>query len=372
MENIQTRVVEFLEEVIKESEWVTAKVELAKHLIVATQLVCAKHLGVEFGFKLGYTSRDDSTLSRYFTTPEEIENLKERTMGSGLTKYFKTSNPTVSKEIKFEQQLEYGTTVEFDADMTLILKLKNLPEDLAKLKIELNKTAFMNPENQFISARPDATCIIDGLVCPVELMTSKKALRMLEFSARSRGSRSTNSGYEDVIENIKSAVLKDENQRLSIKERRASTKMLRRNTKERSRTLSKANKKIDKDLDYDPTKRGCRKKKHIKATLQGISMPTDAEKKAIQYENRSKSQKKRRFMEHITFVNNLNIEKRPAHLIDKIQQLYIQMYAMCVSKGLLMYWSDDNIYFMVLSMSAVALENVARVSSNYSAWCSSR
>lgn len=364
MENIQEVLRENIKALISNAKWHYTNAEVAKHLMATCRSICKDVLDIEIGFHPGTSSREEQTLSNFYTDQKVIEKLKEETMGSGLTRYFATDNDSNSKFTKMMQQLEYGSSPEFDADMTHILKSKNVPEEIFELQIQLSKAVFMNPENDKITSRPDATCIIDSLVCPVELLTSEKASEMLKVASLAEIKDRSSKSYNEVVESIKSMT---EERYAARKSRKAGGNSKRKASRTRDKIDTH---QMDSDEDFDPNKRGRSNIKKKTPTVRLLSKPTNEEKK--QRESRSKSikQRARRYVEHLHFIKGFNSlgDSKPKHLAEKFYQLYTQMYTLRVSKGLLMYWHDDCVYYEIVSMPKEYLTQIGAITRNFTRW----
>lgn len=342
---------DFFNEIFNAVDWEISDSEIVKSLLVSLREASELKFGITFGFSSNNEDRAKETLSNCYQSPNVVEEIKTRTMGSSMVRYFTQDTDTNSKEKKYTQQLEYGSNAEIDKDLKRIISSPNLPSDLLLLKIELNKVIFVSPKYKTISARPDGTCLIDKLVSPVELLTSKLASEMARYATYDQIRQKADTDYSSIIDEAKTSA-------------KNSIAMSKSGVKERSRGNSK--KVVEKkDEDYDPNKRSRKKPIKYHTSERILGEETYSEKKKRESEKKSISQRTRRYIEHLTFVNSMPPVRS---LNEKKQQLYAQMISMQVSKGLLLYWNEETVYYSVLSLPAKAAKKISEACDNFDKW----
>ena len=201
--------------------------------------------------------------------------------------------------------------------------MKVLPDTLKQFKLELNTTCF-NISNDVVSlsSTPDGKCIIEGAVCPVELLTT--------IGAKVKGKLAIQAQIRERSRSQK-AVYKRDKKLTSLAKLKAA------NLKEKRRE--------SKDVDYRPNKGKERQgiKRHI--SLSNLSDKTPDQKTEDVKENRSIAQASRRHRESISFTRVTHL---PTFMNQKSAQLYTQMMCMNAPYGLAILWDLEGVMFMIV------------------------
>lgn len=284
-----------------------------------------REFGVSFLYKIGEGENDELTLAQCSSELEEIKKWKTKMIGASNVRYAMAGNITNSLIKSLEKQAD-NVPEGFDRDLKLLLNA--IPDELKKFNIELNSTCFYSTSIQ-VSAIPDGKCIIDGVVSPVELLTTN--------SARSK---------------FTEAIRKNLNLQ-NTKERQANRKLEKAKSLHNLR-VKKAKEKKDQNYKVKPmlskrSKRIGKGRIGIKeeASLSNISVKSTSERVIQKFENRSIAQSKRRHLESLLFVEKESVE----FMNQKKTQIQAQMFCMNAPKCLCIHWTEECVFYFISTYS---------------------
>ena len=282
---------------------------------------------LHFTYSTDEDQRHKQTLSSWTEEKKIFNQIKSSTIGASSLRYFMSKTETISQSRAIQSQLEYVICKE-DKDLKKLMP--KLREELGDLKIELNSGCFFGKAG--VHAIPDGTVLIDGVVCPVELYTSKEAMRLFGESTKAENRQ-------------RSRTQKNAKERQA----RAEEKRLR---KARFTSLEKA--KIKKaEAEWDPDHDSISEKKEKKvpnvfpanrSSFANLSALTSEDRSVFKADKMSIAQSNRR---HVETLDIPEISEMTEFQNQKMTQLQCQMYCMNAHKGLGIHWTGSNIHYRI-------------------------
>jgi hypothetical protein len=307
---------------------------------------CDKELGVKVYWSQNETPREERTMSRFSRSNEEATFLKNNRVGSSEARYFVTSTGTISKDRALEKVGEEFAASE-DKGLVRLLKSKNQPENFCSLKIQTNSKVFYNDSFHKLCCTPDGIAFIDGILCPVELHTTKVAMRMMGNS-RSNSLKKMLKGENNKIELLANFT----KEQLHIKQ----VNKMKRDNKNKDPTFSPFRKpakpnKANSDVALD-------RSRSRDKSISVLSGPYSENK----FEARSDGQSSR------AVLNLFNFQEVPVETMpyDKRVQLQTQMACMRAHKGVLIDWRENGIHFCIADRLRTTYSAANTVNSNIS------
>lgn len=292
-------------------------------LVLSTIKKHVNDLNIDFDY-CDRAGRNEQTLSSFTDDDDTFETIQSTTIGASNLRYFMGMEVTPSQDIVVDKQNEYGR-LHYDKDLQMILP--KLKQDLESYKIEPNKTCFYNNLLK-IHAIPDGTAIIDGVVCPVEVLWTKESRKLFQEMLT-----------EEERERSRSEKNRKEQQKRLVEKQK------------REKSLAKLAKIRDKNKrDEEPYTLNKRpnpkrsKQDNPKEWLSNISKMSDEQKSIASFENRSHSQSKRRIIENLNVIHDPELT---AFIAQKKPQINGQMICMNAHKCLCVYWQELQIHYQI-------------------------
>lgn len=314
---------------------------------------CYSELGVRISWSQTETPREECTMSRFSRSKDEVASLKSNRVGSNDARYFRTPLQNTSKDKVLEKLGWEEFTAGEDKDLAKILKSENKPDIFCDLKIQTNSKVFYNDNFNRLCCTPDGIAFIDGILCPVELHTTKVAMQMVSNS-KSGSVKKMLKGENNKIE-VLSKHVKEKIHLKHINKKKKST----RNEDppfSPSRESAKTN-KAKSDIDQDRSR-----SRHRSISI--LSGPYSEDK----FEARSDGQSSRMVINLFHF-QEASIETMPN---DKKAQLQTQMACMRAHKGVLIDWREDGIHFCIVDRLKTTYSDASAMNSNISSNISNR
>lgn len=361
---------ETTKDMINNASWSLNDTELAKLTITSWITAIKETINISFNFREGDIDRTTSTLSECFEDRESIENIKENTMGSSIVAYFMKDSHTISKSRKVLDQIEFGSDPSFDKDLLVLLKNTILPVELRLLELKPNKTVFVNPSRPLISACPDGTCLINGIVCPVELLTKKIASDIFSNIKQCESDSSKFNDYSSFISDLKCELVssKDRIDTQILWNATHQSETLETHVKRNKVNVRKRTPKLkdgDGDFNTNDRRRLWKSNQTKDYSSRLLFKQPYKEKRSQSFDKRSISQKKRQFISHISFSKDDETTPIP---YAKKQQLIVHMSAMQVTSGLLLIWKGDVVVYSIVEMQLNSYSSLDRAWLNFKKW----